>query len=400
MNLENPRPQRPESAKPPKPEPLTSEEIHTLQVTLEPFGITAELIDEHFPQPGEEDYELALADALGITIEQYKKRKSHLENLRKKRARKYAKKLNDILPERERLNPKNEYARYIEWEKQKEEAARRDLLAIILEEYEELLKEKDVEVTQEIQESILRLARLRVDVAFETDSDLATANQTQWYNQISQEIKMGVDTLTGLRNKKFFDGKLASLEEMIGRDQREGEAKDMFVLFFDIDNFKSVNDMYGHSAGDEIIKQVARVFHQSVRDEDVSARLSGDEFAGIIRTNDLHTALRVAERIRLCVEKSITIGEKNITISVGVSQCSDKPDFTNNATTAADTALYAAKKNKIIDSATDVTLSYSPEYPQNKTGRNRTCVIIGNQVYLAEDLISTEESNQNQSQVA
>ena len=112
-----------------------------------------------------------------------------------------------------------------------------------------------------------------------------------------------------------------------------------------IDYFKKVNDTYGHQAGDEVLKQVARIIAKTLRGHDVIGRYGGEEF--IIGLVDIsrEIANQVAERILHCVaEASMTVSQQTlqVTVSIGLSYLGEKDDL-HSLIQRADTALYAAK---------------------------------------------------------
>ena len=151
------------------------------------------------------------------------------------------------------------------------------------------------------------------------------------------------DHLTQLYSRNFLDEKMAESME------KDGEG--VFVLI-DIDNFKGVNDTYGHQVGDDIIVQVANVIANSVRASDVPARWGGEELAIYLPKVNMETGVSIAERIRKRVERE-TI--PTVSISCGVS-CwkSVQEDSTQALFRRADTALYKAKnsgKNRVVTSA-------------------------------------------------
>lgn len=156
------------------------------------------------------------------------------------------------------------------------------------------------------------------------------------------------DSLTGLFNRQAFD---ETLEREINRARRHG--LDLTILFFDLDDFKNINDSFGHQAGDEVLKKVAQIMLGEKRSEDVAARYGGEEMIMILPETDKFSALVLGERIREKVEKAVFRfkGKKaKLTISGGLAS------FPLNATEAeelikcADSALYRAKgsgKNNI-----------------------------------------------------
>jgi two-component system cell cycle response regulator len=124
------------------------------------------------------------------------------------------------------------------------------------------------------------------------------------------------DPLTGLSNRRYFN---AELEAEIDRVARSGEAA--LLLMLDIDHFKSVNDTYGHAAGDQVLQAVARALQSCVRPMDTLARYGGEEFAVVLPACQPAFGEVVAERIRRAVESTaIQISpsvDLRVTISIG-----------------------------------------------------------------------------------
>jgi len=153
------------------------------------------------------------------------------------------------------------------------------------------------------------------------------------------------DGLTGVKNRRYFD---LQLDEELKRAQRTQGS--IGLLIIDIDNFKRVNDEYGHMVGDECLIAVAKCIKKSVkRISDTVARYGGEEFTLILANTDEANCLKIAECIRTAVE-NVQVLVNNaavpLTISIGVSQCKsvDVQCTTTSLLAAADTALYQAKK--------------------------------------------------------
>jgi diguanylate cyclase (GGDEF)-like protein len=123
------------------------------------------------------------------------------------------------------------------------------------------------------------------------------------------------------------------------------------LILLDIDDFKSVNDSFGHQEGDRILIELATMLHLATRDSDICCRLGGEEFAVILPfTSDPAEAYRIAERIRIGATR-IPIQGKCITISVGVALCDGSNQAAHPLVERADRALYQAKrsgKNKVM----------------------------------------------------
>ena len=112
-----------------------------------------------------------------------------------------------------------------------------------------------------------------------------------------------VDGLTGLANRRHCDDQLAV---EFARAERFGQP--LALVFADLDDFKRINDRYGHPVGDTVLRQFAKTLAESVRDIDIAGRWGGEEFAMILPGTDLAGAARVAERVRLALVSSPTLG--------------------------------------------------------------------------------------------
>jgi len=152
-----------------------------------------------------------------------------------------------------------------------------------------------------------------------------------------------IDSMTLLYNRRHF---LESALRVIAQQQRTKTTS--AILMLDIDNFKAVNDKYGHAKGDEVIIRVAKVLKDILRDYDIVGRLGGEEFGMYLA--DCHTdkAMVIAERIRDKIENLIFYYNKDsfqVTISIGVSMVTNKENDLNVALKKADKALYQSKKS-------------------------------------------------------
>jgi diguanylate cyclase (GGDEF)-like protein len=157
------------------------------------------------------------------------------------------------------------------------------------------------------------------------------------------------DPLTELANRRRF---MAALGTELQRAERFGES--VALVLADLDNFKSVNDTFGHQTGDRVLASFADVLRERVRDIDLAARLGGEEFAILLPETDMSGGERLAERLRDAVER-LRLPEAEeariaVTASFGVAAY---PDSANAADllAAADAALYAAKlrgKNRVV----------------------------------------------------
>lgn len=151
------------------------------------------------------------------------------------------------------------------------------------------------------------------------------------------------DGLTGLFNHKHFQDRLS--EEFM-RLNRSSES--FSLLLIDIDFFKKVNDTYGHPAGDEILRGVAAIIKETIRDIDIPARYGGEEFAAILLKTDNNGAEKMAERLRKAVTgKTFKVDGKDLRVTVSIGIAVSKTDASNKQELIekADKALYYAKEN-------------------------------------------------------
>jgi len=156
------------------------------------------------------------------------------------------------------------------------------------------------------------------------------------------EQRATTDSLTGLHNRQQIQ-ELAERE--FQRARRLGHS--LAALMVDIDNFKQVNDTYGHAAGDQVLRAVAACAQSNLREIDLLGRYGGDEFVVLLLETELGAARRVAERIRAAVaDRPVDIdqGPLQVTMSVGVALCAEECPNVAGLVNDADVALYAAKK--------------------------------------------------------
>lgn len=164
--------------------------------------------------------------------------------------------------------------------------------------------------------------------------------RTQLYEEVNRLAIS--DGLTGVYVHRYFQENL-SLEVKRAVAYKET----MSLLMIDIDYFKKYNDLYGHLAGDEILRKIAAFLKSSVRETDIVARYGGEEFAIILLLQDKEQAKEVAERIRAGVE-NISVDVNNtttkVTISIGVASLPDDGKTPDELLAKADKALYEAKQ--------------------------------------------------------
>lgn len=159
------------------------------------------------------------------------------------------------------------------------------------------------------------------------------------------------DPVTGVANRRYF---AEMVEAEIVRSSRYG--RPLSILMMDIDNFKEVNDVYGHQAGDIVLQSLHQTCKLVLREVDTVGRWGGDEFAILLPETPPAVAPQVAERLRDAIENTTVSLEKcsslHFSVSIGCASCIAKHDNVDAILNLADQALYDAKR----------------------TGRNRVCV--------------------------
>lgn len=180
-----------------------------------------------------------------------------------------------------------------------------------------------------------------------------TARRT-WETQLAHLARH--DSLTGLANRRHL---LEALTDYY-TGRRRGDHL-MAVLFFDLDKFKLVNDTYGHDAGDRLLIEVARRLSGAARQEDLVARIAGDEFVVMLRNaRDRAEAEAAADRLRaaLCQDMQVGTGTVRVSASVGVAMAADH-DNAAALLRAADMGMYHAKRSGRGDVPSDEPLRKS-----------------------------------------
>ena len=180
--------------------------------------------------------------------------------------------------------------------------------------------------------------------------------------QQNLEHQTQVDSLTGLYNRRAFEKKVWEEFERAKRYQHP-----LSLLMIDIDNFKLVNDTYGHNGGDIALKQLSATLKSRTRQSDFACRYGGEEFVLILPETDQESALLVAGKIQEEIRASIITSNSksfSLTVSIGISSISTKVYLEwNEMLHDADQALYVAKHN-----GKDRAEIFCPEINANGTG--------------------------------
>lgn len=173
-----------------------------------------------------------------------------------------------------------------------------------------------------------------------TDIAINKKGMEQAHSQL--EVMSRTDRLTELYNRGYWE------ECLVREFNRYLRTKQMATLvMFDIDHFKKVNDTYGHQAGDEVIKLVAKLLKKNQRASDISGRYGGEEYGAILINTNAVDGMNFAERLRVEISESpVTHHDKVIeyTVSLGLAEISDKITSIKEWIEAADQALYKSKE--------------------------------------------------------
>ena len=191
------------------------------------------------------------------------------------------------------------------------------------------------------------LARIKTQIKRKRHADLLRA-------KLDQSMEMAItDALTGLHNRRYMESHLSTL---VNQAIQSGGA--LSVLVADIDYFKSVNDTYGHDAGDAVLREFAARFRRNTRGIDLACRLGGEEFVIIMPDTDLARAIQVGERLRACIAADTFQVNADtmlrVTASVGIATLESREDTPETLFKRADNALYAAKRegrNRVVTDA-------------------------------------------------
>lgn len=156
------------------------------------------------------------------------------------------------------------------------------------------------------------------------------------------EIQSTTDSLTGAYNRSQLDV-LLDLEIRAARRRKTTGC----FMFIDIDGFKSINDDFGHDAGDRVLKEISAVLHTNLRDSDVVGRIGGDEFGVILIDADQDSGVSKAKQLVTALKTSVrTSGDNGIKVSIGISVFPAQGENPEDVMKHADTAMYKAKEHQ------------------------------------------------------
>jgi diguanylate cyclase (GGDEF)-like protein len=155
-----------------------------------------------------------------------------------------------------------------------------------------------------------------------------------------EKVFSRTDILTGIFNRTAFYDLTSSEIERLRRYKRV-----FTVVYIDLDNFKTVNDSYGHAEGDALLKAIAETIQASLRPTDVLARMGGDEFMILLPETGAESAQIVIERLRTSLAERMLARSYAVTLSMGVVTCSVAPPSVDKLINLADEQMYVAKKS-------------------------------------------------------
>lgn len=195
------------------------------------------------------------------------------------------------------------------------------------------------EVVGESQSDSVALFGIIQDITAQVGREAELKRALHRAEQIADRAKVlsETDQLTGIANRRRT---VEVLEQNIRSSDITKEP--VSIAIFDIDHFKTINDTYGHQAGDEVLKRVAREASSELRSTDLLGRIGGEEFVVILPRTDATTAMTIADRVRLAIEA--TDSNPSVTISAGVAQVVRGETY-ESLLRRADVALYDAKRD-------------------------------------------------------
>ena len=193
----------------------------------------------------------------------------------------------------------------------------------------------------------VQLNREYKEVISQKSDELRLAHEKLESLYKEKQIEASTDSLTGLTNRGEM---LSKLEYLFARYKRQREV--FSIILFDIDHFKKINDTHGHLKGDEVLRKVASITSDSIREVDTAARYGGEEFMVLLPQTNIIAAVSIAERIRAGMEAQINVDGMVVTASFGVAEIEEHVEI-QGLIKKADEALYEAKsagRNRVISS--------------------------------------------------
>lgn len=209
------------------------------------------------------------------------------------------------------------------------------------------------EITHPLISNGARLGSIHLHLAGETGEDhrrlLTTVSESAAISLANIRLRLKLraqairDPLTNLFNRRYLEDELE--HQLAGLSS---ETLPVSIFLLDIDHFKKFNDKYGHEAGDEVLKELARLMAAWAREEDTVARFGGEEFVAILPSTDQKTALRRAEELCRAVRSHRFVyndlGLDRVTVSIGIASATDSKAPPQDILQSADLAMYESKR--------------------------------------------------------
>jgi diguanylate cyclase (GGDEF)-like protein len=180
-----------------------------------------------------------------------------------------------------------------------------------------------------------------------------------------------IDELTALFNKRHFEERL---NEEVGLHTRHADSFSLIML--DLDSFKMFNDIFGHRAGDDLLRQVARLITSSIRASDQAFRYGGDEFAVLLPRTDINVAGQVAERVRQEIDRHMQSASTSVSASIGFANCPANGVTASDLVTMADAALYHAKYHGGNRSSAATDIQPASQAPRSTETRGPNLAVV------------------------
>jgi diguanylate cyclase (GGDEF)-like protein/PAS domain S-box-containing protein len=186
---------------------------------------------------------------------------------------------------------------------------------------------------------LTRFVGIQMDVTARVEAEMALMESKRLLSEVNaQLLQLSVtDSLTGLRNRRAFDERL---EVALAHARRTG--RPFSVVLMDVDHFKKINDEYGHSTGDDVLRELSRLLEKSLRMEDFAARYGGEEFVILLVENSANTLIWTRRYYQLLSQNSWAAIP--VTVSMGIAEVNLQADDASAIIQRADEALYRAKR--------------------------------------------------------
>jgi len=182
---------------------------------------------------------------------------------------------------------------------------------------------------------------VRMEIATDITERKQAEDELKLAKKIAEEMAYN-DELTGLNNRRaFFEQGYRIFKQSVRYNHS------ITIVMMDLDHFKNINDTYGHSAGDDVLKVISKQLKKMMREFDIIARMGGEEVAYILPETSKEEAVKLTERLRLEIENTSIVYQEEkikITASFGICSCAALDETLESMLTKADDALYIAKK--------------------------------------------------------